>query len=73
MLEKRELVDASRTLGISLATVEKDYIISWVLAAISSYPQLAGKWIFKGGTCLKKCYLRHHRFSEDLDFTTEDP
>lgn len=24
---------------------------------------------FKGGTCLKKCYLETYRFSEDLDFT----
>ena len=25
--------------------------------------------MFKGGTCLKKCYIETHRFSEDLDFT----
>jgi hypothetical protein len=25
--------------------------------------------VFKGGTCLKKCYLETFRFSEDLDFT----
>ena len=27
------------------------------------------KWIFKGGTCLKKAYFETYRFSEDLDFT----
>jgi len=27
------------------------------------------KWVFKGGTCLKKCYFETYRFSEDLDFT----
>ncbi len=26
-------------------------------------------WIFKGGTCLKKCFFETYRFSEDLDFT----
>src|SRR5262249_59821995 len=26
-------------------------------------------WVFKGGTCLKKCYFETYRFSEDLDFT----
>jgi|GEM_PF-192546 len=26
-------------------------------------------WIFKGGTCLKKCYFETYRFSEDLNFT----
>ena len=26
-------------------------------------------WVFKGGTCLRKCYYETFRFSEDLDFT----
>lgn len=30
-------------------------------------------WVFKGGTCLKKCYFETYRFSEDLDFTLKDP
>jgi hypothetical protein len=28
--------------------------------------------VFKGGTCLKKCYFETYRFSEDLDFTLRD-
>jgi predicted nucleotidyltransferase component of viral defense system len=28
--------------------------------------------VFKGGTCLKKCYFETYRFSEDLDFTLTD-
>ena len=30
-------------------------------------------WVFKGGTCLKKCFFETYRFSEDLDFTLTDP
>ena len=30
---------------------------------------LSKSWVFKGGTCLKKCYIETYRFSEDLDFT----
>ena len=30
---------------------------------------LRESWVFKGGTCLKKCYFETYRFSEDLDFT----
>ncbi|HET7698658.1 MAG TPA: nucleotidyl transferase AbiEii/AbiGii toxin family protein [Vicinamibacterales bacterium] len=26
-------------------------------------------WIFKGGTCVKKCFFETYRFSEDLDFS----
>lgn len=28
--------------------------------------------MFKGGTCLKRCYFETYRFSEDLDFTLTD-
>jgi len=30
---------------------------------------LGRTWVFKGGTCLRKCYYETFRFSEDLDFT----
>ena len=52
--------------------VEKDYVLGWLLAGISRHPSLGSAWLFKGGTCLKKCYLETYRFSEDLDFTVED-
>lgn len=52
--------------------IEKDYVLGWVLAAIASEPELAGRWIFKGGTCLRKCFYETYRFSEDLDFTVID-
>ena len=52
--------------------VEKDYVLGWVLWAIGSDPRLRDGWVFKGGTCLKKCYLDTFRFSEDLDFTVTD-
>ncbi len=49
--------------------IEKDYVIGWVLWAIGSDPDIGHKWVFKGGTCIKKCYIETYRFSEDLDFT----
>jgi predicted nucleotidyltransferase component of viral defense system len=30
------------------------------------------RWVFKGGTCLKKCFFETYRFSEDLDYTLQD-
>ena len=44
-------------------------MLGWVLAGIGTEPALRDGWVFKGGTCLKKCYLETFRFSEDLDFT----
>ncbi len=49
--------------------VEKDYVLGWVLWGIAAHSELSRNWIFKGGTCLKKCYFETYRFSEDLDFT----
>src|SRR5450755_1733882 len=43
-----------------------------MLAGIYTHEELAEKWIFKGGTCLKKCFFETYRFSEDLDFTLRD-
>ncbi len=52
--------------------IEKDYVLGWLLAAIAAQPKLADTWVFKGGTCLRKCYYETYRFSEDLDFTLRD-
>ncbi|MEK7354936.1 MAG: nucleotidyl transferase AbiEii/AbiGii toxin family protein, partial [Bdellovibrionota bacterium] len=48
--------------------VEKDYALGWLLWGINQHPR-SKEWIFKGGTCLKKCYFETYRFSEDLDFS----
>lgn len=51
--------------------IELDYALSWILAAIGEHFPAKQNLIFKGGTCLKKCYFgENYRFSEDLDFTT---
>lgn len=49
--------------------VEKDYVLGWLLWGIGENRSLGTTWVFKGGTCLKKCYIETYRFSEDLDFT----
>jgi predicted nucleotidyltransferase component of viral defense system len=49
--------------------IEKDYVLGWIMAAIAMNTELSQTWIFKGGTCLRKCYYETYRFSEDLDFT----
>ncbi|GAI46757.1 unnamed protein product, partial [marine sediment metagenome] len=55
--------------GLLWEIIEKDYILSWVLAGIAANKKLQNKLVFKGGTALKKCYFGNYRFSEDLDFT----
>lgn len=69
MIGRADIVDRVREWGLRENVVEKDYVIGWLLWGIGSDPQLSAGWAFKGGTCLKKCYIETYRFSEDLDFT----
>jgi predicted nucleotidyltransferase component of viral defense system len=43
--------------------IEKELVLSYILQDLTDLGL-----IFKGGTCLAKCYLNYHRLSEDLDF-----
>ncbi len=69
MLHKREILSIAQQASLIPHVVEKDYVLGWVLEGIYRHKDLVDSWIFKGGTCLKKCFFETHRFSEDLDFT----
>jgi predicted nucleotidyltransferase component of viral defense system len=69
MILQREIVSIAETKRVSKSTIDKDWALGHFIAAIYSEPELKEALIFKGGTCLKKCYFPDYRFSEDLDFT----
>lgn len=50
--------------------VEKDYALTYLLAAIVQADGLGDNLVLKGGTALKKLYFADYRFSEDLDYST---
>lgn len=58
-----------KTLRYPLQIAEKDYFLAVVMQIISG-----SSWgetlVFKGGTALNHCYLKQYRFSEDLDFSS---
>jgi predicted nucleotidyltransferase component of viral defense system len=72
MIDRREILDNASIFGLLPQIIEKDYVLGWLLAGIHAHTHLSESWIFKGGTCLKKCYFETYRFSEDLDFTLND-
>ena len=72
MNSKDEILAFADETGLTPNVAEKDYVLGWLLAAINTNPVLSQSWVFKGGTCLKKCYFETYRFSEDLDFTLRD-
>lgn len=69
MISIFDLEERARAWSLDERIVEKDWVIGWILWGIGTESDLDGTWIFKGGTCLKKCYIETYRFSEDLDFT----
>ena len=72
MINKREILESASILQLNPSVVEKDYVLGWILAGINAHATLSESWVFKGGTCLKKCFFETYRFSEDLDFTLLD-
>jgi predicted nucleotidyltransferase component of viral defense system len=72
LIARQEILEFSREFGLRIDIVEKNYVLGWLLAGISNHSELGSAWVFKGGTCLRKCYFETYRFSEDLDFTITD-
>jgi predicted nucleotidyltransferase component of viral defense system len=52
--------------------IEKDLTIHRILKDIYSSRHFAENYLFKGGSCLVKCYFGYYRFSVDLDLTWQD-
>jgi predicted nucleotidyltransferase component of viral defense system len=71
MISKEEIGRISVVKNLDASQIEKDYVLGWMLAAIAQNKRLANTWIFKGGTCIRKCYFEDYRYSEDLDFTVD--
>lgn len=73
MIDKQEIFQQAQKFKLMPNIIEKDYVIGWILYGIANNTTLYNAWVFKGGTCLKKCFFKEYRFSEDLDFTVIDP
>ena len=71
MILQKEIATISEQLGVSKSVIDKDWMLGHFIAAIFNEPELKETLIFKGGTCLKKCWFEEYRFSEDLDFTSK--
>lgn len=69
MIPKQEILERASEWNLRPEIVEKDYVLGWLLAAISQHATAQGEWVLKGGTCIKKCFFETYRFSEDLDFS----
>jgi uncharacterized protein len=64
------LKSKAREKGTPLEILEKDYALSYLLAAVAKTPGMGNQIVLKGGTALRKLYYPGYRFSEDLDYST---
>ena len=69
MITTVELHRVAEQEGLRFDQAEKDYIILWLLSGLEHSGAKEHGWVFKGGTCLRHCYYRSYRFSEDIDFS----
>lgn len=66
---RTRLEEERKRLGTPWEVIERDYVLSWLLAGICQVQPLNDTLVLKGGTALRKCYFGDYRFSEDLDFS----
>jgi predicted nucleotidyltransferase component of viral defense system len=71
MLSRAELQRLAHRERVALGVLEKDYVLTEVLKALSQLRALRESFVFKGGTALRKIYFPRWRYSEDLDFTVK--
>lgn len=71
MISRAELQRIANREKVALGILEKDYVLTQVLKALSQVPTLTELLVFKGGTALRKVYFADWRYSEDLDFTVK--
>lgn len=73
MIFRREIEKLAEANKVAKSTIDKDWVLGHFIDAVFSISQCRESLIFKGGTCLRKCYFPDYRFSEDIDFTSTDP
>jgi len=73
MILKKEIERKAIEQKVARSTIDKDWVLGHFIDAIFSIEKCRKALVFKGGTCLRKCYINDYRFSENLDFTSVDP
>ena len=64
---KDAIAYTASNLGISSPMIEKDLWVTFLLNRLFTESPWKDNLLFKGGTCLSKCYGVIDRFSEDID------
>ncbi len=66
MITLAEITRVAGKCKVPAETIEKDYVICWILKCLSASP-IREDFIFYGGTAIKRMHFEDHRYSEDID------
>lgn len=66
MLNLNELISIATADGVDVKTVERDYVLTHLIAELSKAPK-ADSFVFKGGTALRLVHFERFRYSADID------
>jgi predicted nucleotidyltransferase component of viral defense system len=72
LISNDEVRRIAGALELEPRVIDHDYVLGCYLCFLGTQSNVRKKWLFKGGTALRKCYFEEYRFSEDLDFTVLD-
>ena len=72
MIAEAEIRRRARAWSVDPMVVELDYVLGCFIQTWFRQPASA-ETVFKGGTCLRKCYFPDYRFSEDVDLSARGP
>lgn len=72
MISTGEVQRTAGAFGLEPRVIDLDYVLGCYLCFLGNQSTIQKKWLFKGGTALRKCYFEEYCFSEDLDFTVLD-
>ncbi|MEX2274040.1 MAG: nucleotidyl transferase AbiEii/AbiGii toxin family protein [Actinomycetota bacterium] len=73
MITRAELMAIADEQRVEFKTVERDYVLTQILADLYPATGETGGLVFKGGTLLRACYFEDYRYSADLDFSLIEP
>jgi predicted nucleotidyltransferase component of viral defense system len=71
LITNDEILAKANEFGIHTSNVQRDYVFGWLIAGVYAGSPLGERVALKGGNALRKGYFPATRFSDDLDFTTE--
>lgn len=72
MITQKEIISIAENREVPKSTIDKDWVLGHYLNAMYSLSEIKENFIFKGGTCISKCFVNNYRFSEDIDITLLD-